>query len=88
MLRLKRNYKRKCEQFIRFLNVRVKDFTLFKEKEEKKSINYAFIRRFKLSCKRSVHSAALDRLLDSAASFRLRTRTRHILYEFNIWKKI
>jgi len=43
MLRLKRNYKEKREPFIRFLNVKIEDFKLFKEKKEKEFINDVFI---------------------------------------------
>ena len=77
MLRSERNREERREQPIKFLNVKVKDSKLFKEKEKKESIDYAFTRGFKLSCKRSMRSTALDRLLNSTANFRLYTRTRH-----------
>ena len=77
MLRLKRNHKERREQPVKFLNVRIKNSKLFEEKKEKEFINYTFIRGFKLSGKRFIRSAALNRLLNSTASFRLRTRTRY-----------
>jgi len=69
MSRSERNREKRREQLVRFLNVRIEDFKLFKEKEEKEFTNCAFTRGFKLSCGRFVRSAVLDRLLDFIASF-------------------
>ena len=71
MSRLEQNREGRREQSVGFLDVRVEDFKLFEEKEEKEFINCAFTRGFKLNCGRSVRSAALDRL---------HTRTRYRKY--------
>ena len=86
MSRLKRNRKGRREQLIKFLNVRVKDSKLFKKEKKKEFINYTFIQRFKLGYERSIRFTALNRLLDFAASFRLRTRTRYIIYKRIVYK--
>jgi len=69
--RSERNRKGRREQPVGFLNARVENSKLFKKKEEKESINYAFTREFKLDCKRSMRFAASNRLLDSITNFRL-----------------
>jgi len=67
--RSERNRKERREQPVRFLNTKVEDSKLSKEEKEKESTNCAFTQGFKLYCGRSVRSAALNRLLDSTASF-------------------